>query len=201
MSGSRGGKLIVLGAAAGVCLALLVRKPPAETHAASEPAAPAASVVTIAATAATTSTSASVATAAPSAAPSGSSARAASTQASVPSVPPPPEVADLAELKTAEIRCYQKDADACYRAAAAYASGKLLPADQARAESYRKVELTQLFRQCEKAAVRPCLVLAERYSKGDGLPLDEKKAQKLLKHVGELCQRRPAPECALLESR
>lgn len=211
MSGSRGGKLIALGALAGVCLALWLRKPATETQAAPEPkaqsnappvatAAPTAPVV--AATVASSALS-SAASSAPPGVPAGSASTpppspSASASLTPPSVPPPPEVADLAELKTAEILCYQKDPDACYRAAAAYAAGKLLPADPKRAESYRKVEQTQLFRQCEKSSVRSCLVLAERYANGDGLPVDVKKSQKLLRHVADVCARKPAPECSLL---
>lgn len=199
MSGSGGGKLIALGAAAGVCLALLLRKPAVDQRASAERSAPAANATPPVEPSAASSPSATP-VAAVMASTSASSApdQAASGAATVPRVPPPAEVADLAELKTAEIRCYQKDAEACFQAASAYAAGKLVPADEARAQNYRKVELTQLFRQCEKAAVRPCLVLAERYAKGDGLPLDVKKAEKLVKHVREVCQRRPAPGCELL---
>ena len=113
-------------------------------------------------------------------------------------MPPPLEVTDLAELKTAEIRCYQRDPDACFRAAAAYAPASSSPSTKTRG-NYRKIELTQLFRQCEKAAVRPCLVLAERYANGDGLPLDATVAE-AGEHVAEVCQRRPAPECELLSA-
>lgn len=201
MSGGRGGKLIVLGAVAGVCLALFLRRPAADHHATPETKAEANPPPVAAPTPAAplvAPTVASVALSVASVSPSAPAASASNAAPTIPSVPPPPEVADLSELKIAEIRCYQKDPDACYRAAAAYAAGKLLPADQERAESYRKVEQTQLFRQCEKSAVRSCLVLAERYAKGDGLPVDPKKSQKLLRHVADVCARKAAPECSLL---
>jgi TPR repeat protein len=195
-----GGKLIALAVAAGVCLALLLQKPAADTRTTPERTAPAPTPPTpdVAPTVAASPTAAPVAAPAPSASASITPDHAANVAPTVPRVPPPPEVASLAELKTAEIRCYQKDPDACFRAAAAYAAGRFVPADAERAENYRKVELTQLFRQCEKAAVRPCLVIAERYDRGEGLPRDTKKAQHLLKHVAQLCERRPAPACELL---
>jgi hypothetical protein len=201
VSGSGGGgKLIAVAAATGVCLALLLRKPVADTRTAPEPAAPAATTpgpeVTL--TAAAPATAAPVAAITPPTSASVTPDPATNAAPTVPRVPPPPEVESSAELKTAEVRCYQKDPDACFQAAAAYAAGRFVPADAERAESYRKVELTQLFRQCEKAAVRPCLVIAERYDRGEGLPRDPKKAQHLLKHVTQLCQRRPAPACELL---
>ena len=200
MSAGRGGTVTLLGAVGGVVLALALRKPPAETQAAAEPRATnvpvTASTTTALAATAPAVTSSSVTAASSSAAVSARSDGPPSVRA----VPPPPAVADLAELKTAEIRCYQKDADACLRAADAYAAGKLVPADAARAENYRKVELTQLFRQCEKASVRACLVLAERYGAGQGLAADPKKAKTLVTHVGELCARRPVPECELLRA-
>lgn len=204
MSGGGGGKLIALAAAAGACLALVVHEPSAGSEVAPAPtaAAPISTSAPLAAVEAATATAArATAPEAPQpAAPTVEPSQVATATSGVPHVPAPPEVADLAELKTAEIRCYQRDADACFRAAAAYAAGKLLAADEKRAENYRKIELTQLFRQCEKAAVRPCLILAERYANGDGLPVDVKKSRTLVKHVTEVCQRRPAPECELLRA-
>lgn len=197
MSGG-GGKLIALSAAVGACLALVLHKPSAGNHAAPEAPAPPPDTMPPVARAVETTTVAAV-TPAPSAA-SVEPSLAADAAPAVPRVPPPLEVADLAELKSAEIRCYQRDPDACFRAAAAYAAGKLVPVDEKRAENYRKIELTQLFRQCEKAAVRPCLVLADRYANGDGLPVDANRSQKLVNHVAEVCQRRPAPECELLSA-
>lgn len=111
-------------------------------------------------------------------------------------VPLPPAVASLEELKSTEIRCYDQDPLACRRASAAYESGVLVARDAVRAETYRKVELTQLVRQCEKRAPLACLMLADRYETGDGVAVDARRAQKLTVHAAELCRNRPSEGCA-----
>ncbi|HEY3493575.1 MAG TPA: hypothetical protein VGK73_02770 [Polyangiaceae bacterium] len=110
-------------------------------------------------------------------------------------VPAPPAVASLDELKAIEIRCYDQDTVACRRAAAAYDAGGVVARDAARAENYRKVELTQLVRQCEKRLPLACLRLADRYDEGDGVARDARRAQKLADHAGELCSKRPVEGC------
>jgi TPR repeat protein len=81
-----------------------------------------------------------------------------------------------------------------------YEAGQLVPRDAARAETYRKVELTQLVRQCEKRKPAACTRLAARYAAGDGVGKDERKARQLNAHARELCARRPSEGCDSLQA-
>jgi TPR repeat protein len=121
-----------------------------------------------------------------------------SAQASASHLPPPAPVASLAELKASEIKCYEQDPVACRRASDAYAAGTIVQRDNARAENYRKVEITQLVRLCEKSDARACLGLADLHAAGDGVAQDARRAQQLAEHARLICRRKPSAECQKL---
>jgi TPR repeat protein len=119
-----------------------------------------------------------------------------------PVVPPaeaPPEadqpVRSKEEFQAAAVACDEKDAGACRRAARASELGEVVPKDEARAKTFRKVELTALVRACEKGGVDACLVLADRYLRGDGLERNERTASALIEHTKTLCAKKLEPAC------
>jgi hypothetical protein len=71
----------------------------------------------------------------------------------------------------------------------------VVPKDEARAKTFRKVELTALVRACEKGGVDACLVLADRYLRGDGLERNERTASALIEHTKTLCAKKLEPAC------
>jgi TPR repeat protein len=192
---------VVFGAAAGVGLAL-VRKaddppplPPAAARPLAIPSAAAAPLGPPATTAAPAASSAQTAAPGSSAAPAPSGSPGLVLK---PPAPLPP-VATPDELTAAEIKCYQKDPEACRRAADAYEAGRMVPRDAERARNYRKVELTQLVRNCERDSPNACLVLAERYQSGDGVARSTRQAAALVDRARTLCRRKVNPtECAAL---
>jgi TPR repeat protein len=112
---------------------------------------------------------------------------------------PLPPIATPDELTAAEIKCYQKEPEACRRAADAYEAGRMVPRDAERARNYRKVELTQLVRNCERDSPNACLVLSERYQSGDGVARSTRQAAALVDRARTLCRRKVNPtECAAL---
>jgi TPR repeat protein len=113
-------------------------------------------------------------------------------------LPAPMPIASPEELRKTEVRCYEQDPFACHRAADAYALGSLVPKDEARARTYRKVEVTQLVRQCEKRKPRACLGLADLLAAGDGVARDSRRAEHLSEHARSLCRGRPSEECRAL---
>jgi hypothetical protein len=60
------------------------------------------------------------------------------------------------------------------------------------------VELTALVRACEKGGVDACLVLADRYLRGDGLAQSDRTATALIEHARTLCEKKLEPACARL---
>jgi hypothetical protein len=99
------------------------------------------------------------------------------------------------EFQAAAIACDKKDAGACRRAAIASELGDVVPKDRARAKTFRKVELTALVRACEKSGVEACLVLADRYLRGDGLTQSDRTATALIEHAKTLCAKKLEPAC------
>lgn len=196
---------VVFGAAAGVGLALARKAedppplPPAAARPLAAPAAPAAPPAAVAA--------AVIPSASPSASPGsetpaapGSAAPVASGSVVLKPPPPLPPITTPDELTAAEIKCYQKDPEACRRAADAYEAGRMVPRDAERARNYRKVELTQLVRGCERDSPSFCLVLAERYQSGDGVARSTRQAAALVDRARTLCRRNVNPiECAALK--
>jgi len=119
-------------------------------------------------------------------------------------VPPPslPPLKTPDELTAAEIKCYQKDPESCRRSADAYDAGLIVPRDAERARHYRKVELTQLVRHCERDSPSACLVLSARYQSGDGVARSTRQAAALVDRARMLCRRGvPPAECATLTPR
>jgi hypothetical protein len=197
---------VILGAAAGVGLAL-VRKadaPPPLAPAAGRPlatqsvtvTAPAAAIASVAPTA---PPAASVIEIGPMPSSTASAAPSSSSLAPKPSAPLPP-LATPDELTAAEIKCYQKEPEACRRAADAHEAGRIVPRDAERARHYRKIELTQLVRNCERDSPNACLVLAERYQSGDGVARSARQTAALVDRARTLCRRKANPiECATLK--
>jgi hypothetical protein len=190
---------VLFGAAAGVGLAL-VRKvddppplAPAAARALATPSTPAAPSVAPA-----TSAPPAIPDAVP---PPGSAAAPPGSAGLVLKPPAPlPPIATPDELTSAEIKCYQKEPEACRRAADAYEAGRMVPRDAERARNYRKVELTQLVRNCERDSPNACLVLAERYQSGDGVTRSTKQAAALVDRARTLCRRKVNPtECDALK--
>jgi len=193
---------VVFGAAAGVALAL-VRKTDEPPPLAPAAARPLATIPVAAAAPAPAPPAAALpgATATASPGSSASSAPAASAGGVVLKPPAPlPPITTPDELTAAEIKCYQKDPEACGRAADAYEAGRMVPRDAERARNYRKVELTQLVRGCERDSPNSCLVLAERYQSGDGVARSTRQAAALVDRARTLCRRKVNPtECAALK--
>lgn len=193
---------VIFGAAAGVGLALArkAEDPPPLAPAAARPlatlSAPAAPPASAAA-----APGASTASATPiSPAPSSSGAEAVTAGIVLKPPPPLPPITTPDELTAAEIKCYQKEPEACRRAADAYEAGRMVPRDAERARNYRKVELTQLVRGCERDSPNSCLVLAERYQSGDGVSRSARQAAALVDRARTLCRRHVNPtECAALK--
>jgi TPR repeat protein len=193
---------VVLGAAAGVGLALVrkVDDPPPLAPAAARPLAtmPAAAAPPASAPTAATLPAGS-GTGSPVSSSSGNPAASAGGLVLKPPAPLPP-ITTPDELTAAEIKCYQKDPEACRRAADAYEAGRMVPRDAERARNYRKVELTQLVRGCERDSPNSCLVLAERYQSGDGVARSTRQAAALVDRARTLCRRKVNPtECAALK--
>lgn len=107
-----------------------------------------------------------------------------------------PPIRSKDEFQRAAIACDEKDAGACRRAALASELGDVVPKDLARAKTFRKVELTALVRGCEKGGVDACLVLADRYLRGDGLAQSDRTATALIEHAKTLCAKKLEPACA-----
>jgi TPR repeat protein len=193
---------VLFGAAAGVGLAL-VRKaddPPPLPPAAARPLAiPSAAAAPLASPVSPAAASASPAEAPSAAAPATPAPSGSPGLVLKPPAPLPP-VSTPDELTAAEIKCYQKDPEACRRAADAYEAGRMVPRDAERARNYRKVELTQLVRNCERDSPNACLVLAERYQSGDGVARSTRQAAALVDRARTLCRRKVNPsECAALD--
>jgi TPR repeat protein len=193
---------VILGAAAGVGLALVRKaddppplapaaaRPLATANAAALPAAPAPSAATPVASATELG---------PAADAAGPPPPGSSESALKPSAPLPP-LATPDELTAAEIKCYQKEPEACRRAADAHEAGRIVPKDAERARHYRKIELTQLVRNCERDSPNACLILAERYQTGDGVARSARQTAALVDRARTLCRRKANPtECAALK--
>jgi TPR repeat protein len=194
---------VVFGAAAGVGLALVRRadEVPPLAPAAARPLAtmPAAAAPLASAPAAAAALPDASATVSPPSSSSGAPASSAGGLVLKPPAPLPP-ITTPDELTAAEIKCYQKDPEACRRAADAYEAGRMVPRDAERARNYRKVELTQLVRGCERDSPNSCLVLAERYQSGDGVARSTRQAAALVDRARTLCRRNVNPtECAALK--
>jgi hypothetical protein len=192
---------VVLGAAAGVGLAL-VRKadepPPLAPVAARPLATPSPPAAPLPPPNAAMAPSASAGEQPPLVAAAGSASATVPGSPLKPPAPLPP-VATPEELTAAEIKCYQKEPEACRRAADAYEAGRIVPRDVERARNFRKVELTQLVRNCERDSPNACLVLAERYQSGDGVARSARQAAALVDRARTLCRRKVNPtECAAL---
>jgi hypothetical protein len=106
-----------------------------------------------------------------------------------------PPIRTKEEFQAAAIACDEKDAGACRRAAIASELGDVVPKDRARAKTFRKVELTALVRACERSGVEACLVLADRYLRGDGLTQSDRTATALIEHAKTLCAKKLEPAC------
>jgi TPR repeat protein len=132
----------------------------------------------------------------PSAAASASKVSSPATPLAVPDAP-----ATVEELKATEVRCYAQDHLACRRASIAYEAGQLVPRDSDRAQNYRKVELTQLVRQCEKRQPVACVRLAELYAAGDVVAPNARKAEQLRAHARDLCARHAREGCSEIAPR
>jgi TPR repeat protein len=132
----------------------------------------------------------------PSSAISASPISAAPAPLAVPDAP-----ATVEELKAIEVRCYAQDHLACRRASIAYEAGRLVPRDSDRAQNYRKVELTQLVRQCEKRKPVACVRLAELYAAGDVVAPNARKAEQLRAHARDLCARQAREGCSEIAAR
>jgi hypothetical protein len=193
---------VILGAAAGVGLALArkAEDPPPLAPAAARPFATASAPAAPPA-ASTPAPAASATPAAEIPAPSRSAVPLDGSAGMVLKPPAPlPPITTPDELTAAEIKCYQKEPEACRRAADAYEAGRMVPRDAERARNYRKVELTQLVRNCERDSPNACLVLAERYQSGDGVVRSTKQAAALVDRARTLCRRKVNPtECAALK--
>jgi hypothetical protein len=107
-----------------------------------------------------------------------------------------PPIRSTQEFQAAAIACDERDAGACRRAALAAEVGDVVPKDLARAKTFRKVELTALVRACEKGGVEACLVLADRYLRGDGLVQSDRTATALIEHAKTLCAKKLEPACS-----
>jgi TPR repeat protein len=194
---------VVFGAAAGVGLAL-VRKaddPPPLAPAAARPLATPTVSAAPPATPASGAPAADLVAVADNVPPPPSAAAAPSGSAGLVLKPPAPlpPITTPDELTAAEIKCYQKEPEACRRAADAYEAGRMVPRDAERARNYRKVELTQLVRNCERDSPNACLVLGERYQSGDGVARSTRQAAALVDRARTLCRRKVNPtECAAL---
>jgi len=118
---------------------------------------------------------------------------------SAPSVPTPTDVeaaiTSKDEFQAAAVACDEKDAGACRRAARAVELGEVVPKDLGRAKTFRRVELTVLVRGCEKNSVEACLILADRYLRGEGVAPSERTAAALIDHAREICERHPEDAC------
>jgi hypothetical protein len=186
---------VILGAAAGVGLALVRRagEPPPLAPAAARPLATVPTAVAPPASALPVVTAPAASASVPTAGPSASGA-------TVQAPTPLPPIATPDQLTAAEIKCYQKDPEACRRAADAYEAGRIVPRDAERARNYRKVELTQLVRGCERDSPAACIVLSERYQSGDGVVRSARQAAALVDRARTLCRRHVNPtECAALK--
>jgi TPR repeat protein len=192
---------VVLGAASGVALALIRKadEPPPLAPVAARPlATPSSQATPHAPPSSPTAPSASASASLSPVAPAGSESSRAPGSALKPPAPLPP-LTTPDELTAAEIRCYQKEPEACRRAADAYEAGRVVPRDAERARNFRKVELTQLVRNCERDSPNACLVLAERYQSGDGVARSARQAAALVDRARTLCRRKVNPiECAAL---
>jgi len=128
-----------------------------------------------------------------------------STSAAPPLLVPPPGLPPIAtpdELTATEIKCYQKHPESCRRSADAYEAGRIVPRDAERARHYRKVELTQLVRNCEQSSPVACVILSARYQSGDGVARSARQAAALVDRARMLCRRGvPPAECATLTPR
>lgn len=111
-----------------------------------------------------------------------------------PEVDPP--VRSKEEFQAAAIACDEKDAGACRRAARASELGDVVPKDLTRAKTFRRVELTALVRACERGGVDACLVLADRYLRGEGLEQSDRTAAALIDHTKTLCAKKLEPACS-----
>ena len=111
-----------------------------------------------------------------------------------------PPIRSKEEFQAAAIACDEKDAGACRRAALASELGDVVPKDLARAKTFRRVELTVLVRACEKGGVDACLVLADRYLRGEGLAQSDRTATALIDHARELCAKKLEPACGRVPS-
>jgi len=109
-----------------------------------------------------------------------------------------PPIRSKDEFQAAAVACDEKDAGACRRAALASELGDAVPKDLARAKTFRRVELTALVRACEKGSVDACLVLADRYLRGDGLVQSDRTATALIDHARTLCAKKLEPACGRL---
>jgi hypothetical protein len=191
---------VVLGAAAGVGLALARKSddPPPLAPAAARPLATMPAAVAPPASAAAVRP-AGTGTENPASSSRGAPPASAGGLVLKPPTPLPP-ITTPDELTAAEVKCYQKDPEACRRAADAYEAGRMVPRDAERARNYRKVELTQLVRGCERDSPNSCLVLAERYQSGDGVARSTRQAAALVDRARTLCRRNVNPtECAALK--
>jgi TPR repeat protein len=111
-----------------------------------------------------------------------------------------PPIRSKEEFQAAAVACDEKDAGACRRAALAAELGDVVPKDPNRAKTFRKVELTALVRACEKGGVDACLVLADRYLRGDGLAQSDRTATALIDHARALCAKKLEPACGRVPS-
>ena len=159
------------------------------------PTRPSSSTIEPAATGTTSASS--VASAPPPGATASGSARASA----------PPPAADLLPLPTTkekllrqEMRCDQREAEACIVAARSYESGSAGLTDPEKAAKYRRIALTAWISQCDHNSQLACATLATMYRAGSGVPQSDRNADALFARARELCKFNDAPICHQLPS-
>jgi TPR repeat protein len=100
-----------------------------------------------------------------------------------------------AELRAAEVRCDQRLAAECLRAAAAYAEGKVVKGDPQRVTRNQKIARTLYVRQCSASDAVACFQLARLYSEGELVPADPKNAKVLRDRAAEICATKQTALC------